>query len=274
MAADVREPVALTIAGSDSSGGAGLQADLKTFASMGVYGASVITAVTAQNTTGVQGVSVVDVGVVVQQLDSVLDDLRVVAVKTGMLASAAIVTAVADRLSPVAGLWLVVDPVMVATSGDQLLNDDAVATYLATLLPRADLVTPNLPEAARLLSVGEATTLDACVAQAKALVALGCRAVLLKGGHGAGPEVVDVYCRGNTVELFRHPRILTRNTHGTGCTLSAAITASLVKGMELRDAVASGIDYVSQALQSGSHLQFGAGHGPVDHLFALRRSNC
>ncbi len=273
MAVAPRMPVALTIAGSDSSAGAGIQADLKTFAAFGVYGASVITALTAQNTVGVQGVSVVDADFVLRQLDSVFADLHVVAAKTGMLATASIVAAVGDRLTAVADLQLVVDPVMVATSGDQLLSDDAIDTYLAKLLPRACLVTPNLPEAARLLRCPEALTLAAAVAQAKSLLALGCRAVLLKGGHGAGPEIVDVFCTAEGVEIFAHPRIATRNTHGTGCTLSAAVTAALVEGASLRDAVATAVDYVFKALEAARHHRLGAGHGPVDHQFALHRGN-
>ena len=271
MQGDRRRPVALTIAGSDSSGGAGIQADLKTFAAFGVYGASVVTALTAQNTIGVQGVSVVDRSFVVRQIESVVSDLRVTAVKTGMLATSGIVSAVAERLLALPALHLVVDPVMVATSGDQLLTDEAVATYLAELLPHATLVTPNLPEAARLLRSSEATSVDACVSQAKALIALGCGAVLLKGGHGTGQEIVDVFCTCAGVELFTHPRVVTRNTHGTGCTLSAAITALLATDHSLRDAVAAGIDFVSNALQSGKDFQLGAGYGPVDHQFALRR---
>ncbi len=277
MGRETRWPTALTIAGSDSSGGAGIQADLKTFAAFGVYGASCITALTAQNTTGVQAVSVVDPAFVVSQLDSVLADLNVVAVKTGMLANASIVAAVAARLKRETSLLLVVDPVMIATSGDQLLTDDAVSTYLDRLLPLATLVTPNLPEAARLLGVAEARTVDESIDQAKALVARGCRAVLLKGGHASGTEIVDILCTGggsgSGVDLFRHPRVVTHNTHGTGCTLSAAITAALVERMPLNAAVAKGIDFVGRAVLSGALMQIGRGHGPVDHQFALRPSN-
>ena len=267
-AADRREPVALTIAGSDSSGGAGIQADLKTFAALGVYGASVITALTAQNTVGVQGVSVVDATFVVQQIDSVLSDLRVVAAKTGMLATAPIVTSVAQRLDAVPDILLVVDPVMVATSGDVLLTEDAIATYRSRLLPRAALVTPNLPEAARLLGTKLAHGVDECIGQARRLNDLGCRAVLLKGGHSTGAEIVDVlrFADGE-LHLFRHPRIDTPNTHGTGCTLSAAVTAGLARGLPLRDAVATGIDYLAAALAHGANRSIGAGHGPVDHMY-------
>lgn len=269
--ADLRRPVALTIAGSDSSGGAGIQADLKTFTAMGIYGASVITALTAQNTVGVQSVLAVDTEFVVRQLESVMSDLRVAAAKTGMLATAPIVAAVADRLSAMPQLALVVDPVMVATSGDMLLEADAVATYRARLLPRADLVTPNLPEAARLLGTKEALSVADVIAQAKGLIALGCRAVLLKGGHGAGDEIVDVLAQGDKITEIRHARIRTRNTHGTGCTLSAAITAELARGLGLAEAVQSGIAFLTGALASGATEEIGAGHGPVDHTFMIRR---
>jgi len=267
---DPREAVALTIAGSDSSGGAGIQADLKTFSALGVYGASVITALTAQNTTGVQGVSAVDAAFVTAQLDSVLSDLRVVAAKTGMLATAPIARAVAERLRAWPDIALVVDPVMVATSGDVLLADDAIAVYRSELLPRATLVTPNLPEAARLLDEPVAATVEACIRQAKQLSAVGGCAALVKGGHGGGDEIVDVLCAGTEVTLFRHPRIDTPNTHGTGCTLSAAIAAYIAQGLDLRGAVAASVDYLTKALSSGAARKIGAGHGPVDHLFAVR----
>ncbi len=268
--ADLRRPVALTIAGSDSSGGAGIQADLKTFTALGIYGASVLTALTAQNTVGVQAVSVVDPAFVMRQLDSVISDLRVVAAKTGMLATAPIVAGVANRLKTLPEIALVVDPVMVATSGDMLLSPDAVAVYRAHLLPRAELVTPNLPEAARLLGVAEARSVTDAVMQAKGLIALGCRAVLVKGGHGAGDEIVDVLAEGDEITEIRHARIQSVNTHGTGCTLSAAITAELTGGLGLRDAVQTGIDFVSRALASGATEVIGAGHGPVDHTFGTR----
>ena len=270
MSSDIRATVALTIAGSDSSGGAGIQADLKTFAAFGVYGASVITALTAQNTLGVQGVSVVHQEFVLKQLDSVLADLHVVAAKTGMLANSAIVRSVAARLESAPLIKLVVDPVMVATSGDVLLSADAIAVYRAELLPRATLLTPNIPEAARLLDTNEAIGIEQATAQAQALCALGCPAVLLKGGHGSGAEIIDVLCVHTHITYFRHPRIVTVNTHGTGCTLSAAITAALAKGSSLHNAVAIGIDFVSQAVASGSQIRVGAGHGPVDHLVAFR----
>ena len=270
MAADAREPVALTIAGSDPSGGAGIQADLKTFTALGVYGASVITALTAQNTRGVQGVAPVEPAFVGQQLDSVLGDLRVVAAKTGMLATAATAWVVAKRLALVPDVTLVVDPVMVATSGDRLLAEDAIAAYCAELLPRAALLTPNLPEAALLLGDIEAQTVEDCIRQAMALTALGCRAVLVKGGHAASEDVVDVLCDQGEIILFPHRRVATRNSHGTGCTLSAAITALMALGMPLRPAIEGAIEFLSGALVAGAALTFGAGPGPVDHLFRLR----
>lgn len=269
--ADLRRPVALTIAGSDSSGGAGIQADLKTFTALGVYGASVVTALTAQNTVGVQSVFVVDPAFVIRQFDSVVSDLRVVAAKTGMLATAPIVASVAGRLRAMPEIALVVDPVMVATSGDMLLSPDAVSTYRTLLLPRAELVTPNLPEAARLLGVEEARSIADVVSQARGLIALGCRAVLVKGGHGAGDDIVDVLADGDEITEIRHPRIRTQNTHGTGCTLSAAITAELAHGLSVRDAVQSGIAFLTRALASGAGETIGAGHGPVDHTFSTRR---
>ena len=271
VCSESRQPVALTIAGSDSSGGAGIQADLKTFTALGVYGATAVTAVTAQNTLGVQGVAPVEVDFVLRQMDSVLADLRVTAIKTGMLANALIVRAVAGRLVGLPGVPVVVDPVMVATSGDQLLTPDAIEVYRDRLLPLAALVTPNLAEAARLLGVPEAKNVDEAVRHAKALMGTGCRAVLLKGGHGAGDELADILCDADGTTVFRHRRIATRNLHGTGCTLSAAITAHLAMGVPVRSAVEQAIEFLLQALQAGASRDTGKGHGPVDHLFALRK---
>ncbi len=270
MAAVGGDPVALTIAGSDSSGGAGIQADLKTFAVMGVYGACAITALTAQNSLGVQAIMPVEPAFVLAQIDSVLADFNVTAAKTGMLATTAIARAVSARLAARADIKLVVDPVMIATSGAVLLDDEAIAIYLRELLPRATLATPNLPEAARLLGGAEAADVDDAVAQCKALVGLGCAAVLLKGGHGAGAEIVDVLCDEGGVTLFRHRRVDTNNTHGTGCTLSAAITASLATGKARTDAVAEGIEFVTAAVEAGRTLRLGSGHGPVNHMLATR----
>ena len=271
VSGDSRQPVALTIAGSDCSGGAGIQADLKTFTALGVFGASVVTALTAQNTHGVHGVLPIDPHFVLQQLDSVLDDLNVTAIKTGMLANVGVVQAVARRLEFLPDIPVVVDPVMVATSGDLLLAPEAVALYRDNLLPRAALVTPNLIEAARLLGIAEAKGIDDAIGQAKALITSGCRAVLLKGGHGAGDEIVDILCEPGDVAVFRHRRIATRNTHGTGCTLSAAITAHLAMGAPLRLAVEKAIEFLLLAIESGVAHDTGGGHGPVDHLVALRK---
>ena len=267
-----RTAIALTIAGSDSSGGAGIQADLKTFSAYAVYGASVLTALTAQNTHGVSAVEPITPAFVVAQMDAVLCDLHVGAIKTGMLANAAIVEAVARRLHGVSAP-LVVDPVMVATSGDQLLEPDAVAAVKRRLIPLARLITPNLPEAARLLDAPVAASEADAVAQARALLELGSEAVLLKGGHASGREAVDIFCDRSHVERLARPMIDTRNTHGTGCTLSAAIAALLAQGVELRDAVERGKTYVWRALQAGSALGVGGGSGPVDHLFTLRGSS-
>jgi hydroxymethylpyrimidine/phosphomethylpyrimidine kinase len=264
-------PIALTIAGSDSSGGAGIQADLKTFTAFGVYGASVITALTAQNTQGVRSFETVSPAFVVAQMDAVLEDLEVGAIKTGMLATAEIVTAISNRLAAGRQPPLVVDPVMVATSGDALIAPDAVEAVRSKLLPLAALITPNLPEAARLLETKQATTDDEVAAQAKALYALGCRAVLVKGGHGEGDTAVDYLYDGAIVQRFARPRVDTRHTHGTGCTLSAAITALLERGAPLAEAVERAKTFVWQGLQEGRNLRIGHGSGPVDVLYAIRR---
>jgi hydroxymethylpyrimidine/phosphomethylpyrimidine kinase len=264
--------VALTIAGSDSSGGAGIQADLKTFSAFGVYGASVLTALTAQNTRGVQGVEPIRPEFVTMQIRSVLDDLDVGGIKTGMLATGAIVSAVSAELTRRGRIPLVVDPVMVATSGDVLLAPDAIAALKAELFPLAALVTPNLPEAATLLGTAEATSEGDAIAQAKAIAAFGSRAVLVKGGHGHGDEAVDILVIGDEVVRLAAPRVSTEHTHGTGCTLSAAITALLALGLDLREAVRRAKAYVTEALAAGRHLGVGHGHGPVDHLYAIRRA--
>lgn len=268
----MRIPVALTIAGSDSSGGAGIQADLKTFSAFGVYGASALTALTAQNTLGVHGVHAVPPAFVIAQIDAVLSDLSVGAIKTGMLANHAIVTAVADRLGAATGIPLVVDPVMVATSGDNLLDADAIDAVRHRLLPRAMLVTPNIPEAARLLDEPEAEDETGLTRQAQSILAFGPQAVLLKGGHGGGDTATDLLVTANRVITLRQPRIETTATHGTGCTLSAAIAALLASGADLEQAVERAKAYVWKALVSGRDIGIGAGHGPVDHLFAIRRN--
>lgn len=267
----VRTPIALTIAGSDSSGGAGIQADLKTFQAMGVYGASAITALTAQNTQGVRGVELANPQFVAAQISAVMDDLAVDAIKTGMLATADIIRAVVAALDRYPPRPLVVDPVMVATSGDVLLAEDAIASVLADLLPRATLVTPNLPEAARLLGAKDVASEAEAVLQGKELVARGCKAVLVKGGHGEGGTAVDVLVSQDEVVRFERPRIETHNTHGTGCTLSAAIAGLLARGHSLRAAVEVAKAFVWEALVAGRNMDVGRGHGPVDHLVRSRQ---
>ncbi|MGQ0457592.1 MAG: bifunctional hydroxymethylpyrimidine kinase/phosphomethylpyrimidine kinase [Hyphomicrobium sp.] len=266
----VRPPIALTIAGSDPSGGAGIQADFKTFAALGVYGASVITALTAQNTTGVFGVHGVPQDFIRAQFDAVIADLNVGALKTGMLGDAATVRTVAACLNRASHVPAIVDPVMVATSGDALLAADAVAVVRDALLPLATVLTPNLPEAAKLLGAAMAANEDEAVAQGRALVALGAKAALIKGGHGGGAEAVDLLVTSAEVVRFANPRLATKNTHGTGCTLSAAIAAGLAEGRALTDAVSRANAFVWRALASGADRVVGRGCGPVDHHFALR----
>jgi hydroxymethylpyrimidine/phosphomethylpyrimidine kinase len=263
-------PVAVTIAGSDSSGGAGIQADLKTFSALGTYGASVITALTAQNTLGVQGIHDVPPAFIAQQIDSVFSDLAVGAVKVGMLSRTEAIEAVADGLVRHGADRVVLDPVMVATSGDRLLAPDAVAVLRSALIPKALVVTPNLPEAAALadgpVAEDEATMRE----QADAILALGPRAVLVKGGHAHGRESIDLLVeRDGSITRFAAPRITTRNTHGTGCTLSAAIAAELARGATLGDAVAAAKAYVSAAIAAADRLAVGHGTGPVHHFHAL-----
>ena len=230
-------PIALTIAGSDSSGGAGIQADLKTFAALGVYGASVITALTAQNTNGVTGIHQVPADFVAAQIDAVFGDLDVKAVKIGMVAQPSTIDAIAAGLTRWSPKYVVLDPVMVATSGDRLLAMDAVEALRTKLIPRASLITPNLPEAAALLDEPVAASEAAIESQGKRLLAMGCPAVLIKGGHGQGAESTDYLVSGNGITALAAPRIATQNTHGTGCSLSSAIAAGLAKGEELETAV-------------------------------------
>jgi hydroxymethylpyrimidine/phosphomethylpyrimidine kinase len=262
-------PIALSIAGSDPSGGAGIQADLKTFSALGVYGAAVPVALTAQNTRGVEGVYPVPAGFVAAQLSAVFDDLAVDAVKTGMLADAEIAGEVAAALAARGARNLVVDPVMVATSGARLLADTAVAVLREKLFPLASLVTPNLPEAAALTGEAEATDEAAMLAQGRQLLALGPRAVLVKGGHGTGAEAADLLVTANGHRRFAAPRVATKNTHGAGCTLSAAIAAGLAKGLALKEAIAAAKVYVTGALAAADRLHVGHGRGPLHHFHAL-----
>ena len=262
--ADAAHTIVLTIAGSDSGGGAGIQADLKTFARYGVYGPSVITAVTAQNTLGVRGWELVSPALVAAQIDAIAEDLRPAAIKSGMLGDAELVSTVAaairrHRLAP-----YVLDPVMAATSGDALLTSDAISAIVRELFPLASLVTPNLDEVGLLL--GERPhDVAAMERSARALVAEhGARAALVKGGHLAGDDLVDVLFDGVSMRRFSHTRIATSSTHGTGCTLSAAIAAALALSVPLHNAVELGLEYVHKAIASAPGL--GSGHGPLNHF--------
>jgi hydroxymethylpyrimidine/phosphomethylpyrimidine kinase len=259
-------PAALSIAGSDSSGGAGIQADLKTFAALGVYGASVITALTAQNTTGVTGIHPVPADFVTAQLEAVFSDLDIGAVKIGMVADVAIIDAIAATLKRIGPKAIVLDPVMVATSGDRLLARGAVDALKTKLIPLASIITPNLPEAAALLSEGIASSPDAIEAQGRRLLALGAGAVLIKGGHGEGPESIDYLLTANSIETLSAPRIATQNTHGTGCSLSSAIAAGLAKGDDLATAVRNAKAFISAAIASADRFSVGHGHGPIHHF--------
>ena len=260
-------PVALTIAGSDSGGGAGVQADLKTFHAFGVFGTSAVTAVTAQNTLGVTAVHPVPPTVVRAQIDAVAVDLRPRALKTGMLATAELVATVAEAIAAHGLDTYVVDPVMVAASGHRLLEPDAEATLARRLLPLAALVTPNLREAA-LLTGADVTSLAAMREAARHLVKMGAGAALVKGGHLPWGEAADVFWDGDEERVWHRPRIATRHVHGTGCTLSAAVAAGLARGIPLLDAVDAAVDFVARAIASAPGL--GSGGGPINHFAGPR----
>ena len=259
-------PVALTIAGSDSSGGAGIQADLKTFAALGVYGAAVITALTAQNTRGVSAIHAVPPEFVTAQIDAVFGDLDVGAVKIGMVAQLSTIEAIAASLKRYSPKHVVLDPVMVATSGDGLLATDAVDALRTKLIPRASLITPNLPEAAALLGEGVASRAADIERQGKRLLAMGCPAVLIKGGHGAGTESVDYLIEAKRIVALAAPRLATKNTHGTGCSLSSAIAAHLAKGEAMESAVRNAKTWISAAIAAADRLSVGHGRGPIHHF--------
>jgi hydroxymethylpyrimidine/phosphomethylpyrimidine kinase len=262
-------PIALTIAGSDSSGGAGIQADLKTFTAFGVYGASVITALTAQNTLGVAGIHHVPADFVTAQLDAVFSDLDVDAVKIGMVAQPATIAAIVAGLERWSPRHVVLDPVMVASSGDRLLDRGAVEALRTGLIPRASLITPNLPEAAALLDEAVAESRAAIESQGRRLLAMGCRMVLIKGGHGQGAESIDYLVGGDGVTTLTAPRIATRNTHGTGCSLSSAIAAGLARGEQPETAVRHAKTWISAAIAAADRLDVGRGHGPIHHFHRL-----
>ncbi|HEX7069663.1 MAG TPA: bifunctional hydroxymethylpyrimidine kinase/phosphomethylpyrimidine kinase [Rhodothermales bacterium] len=264
-----RLPVALTIAGSDSGGGAGIQADIKSMQANGVFAASVITAITAQNTRAVTAAYELPIDLIEAQIDAVFDDIKVDAVKTGMLSSTAIIEAVSGRLASRSTAPLVVDPVMISKSGYALLREDAIEALKSRLLPLATLITPNVHEAEHLSGLTIRNEADARSA-ARRLHEMGPQAVLVKGGHLEGTsESVDVLFDGADFQTFTAPRIHTRHTHGTGCTYASAIAAHIARGLPLPDAIAAAKEYVTEAIRNG--LEIGGGHGPVDHFYFLAR---
>ena len=256
----------LIVAGSDSGGGAGIQADIKTVTMLDGFAATAITALTAQNTRGVSGIHQVPAEFVIAQIDAVFSDLAVDAVKIGMVAQLATIDAIAAGLARWSPRHVVLDPVMVATSGDRLLAADSVEALRTKLIPRAALITPNLPEAAALLDEPVAASADAIERQGKRLLAMGCPAVLIKGGHGQGSESIDHLVRASGTIALPAPRVTTQNTHGTGCSLSSAIAAGLAKGAELETAVRNAKDFVSAAIASADRFSVGHGHGPIHHF--------
>ncbi|MGQ7847229.1 bifunctional hydroxymethylpyrimidine kinase/phosphomethylpyrimidine kinase [Granulosicoccus sp. 3-233] len=263
-------PAAMTIAGSDSGGGAGVQADLKAFSALGVYGASTITALTAQNTRAVNAIHEVPAEFVRQQMETVLSDIRIDAIKIGMLANVDIIRTISEVLEQHPAIPVVLDPVMVAKSGDSLLHTEAIDALRHYLFPRATLITPNLPEAALLLGNGkEAGDLADMEAQAARLAEMGSACVLLKGGHLNSTDCTDLLLQNGQLQRFTQPRIQTGNTHGTGCTLSSAIAAELARGASVSDAVQAAEIYVHAAIIRADELQIGSGHGPVHHFHAL-----
>ncbi|MEP5759918.1 MAG: bifunctional hydroxymethylpyrimidine kinase/phosphomethylpyrimidine kinase [Litoreibacter sp.] len=265
-------PNVLSIAGSDPSGGAGIQADLKTISANGAFAMAAVTALTAQNTQGVSGIHLVPPAFVQSQIATVFEDIRVDAVKIGMIATADIAQAVAEALSE-RDVPIVLDPVMIAKGGASLLQPDAIAMLRETLLPAATVLTPNLPEAAHLLDTATAKTRGEMEAQGRALCTLGPAAVLLKGGHLEGSESPDCLVSQDTVTWFEGPRTSTRNTHGTGCTLSSAIAAQVAKGGDMISAVAAAKSYVMMAITHSDTLSVGSGHGPTHHFANLYPSS-
>lgn len=262
--------IALTIAGSDSGGGAGIQADLKTFSALGAFGCSVIAALTAQNTKAVTAIMDIPPSFVAEQIDAVFSDISVSAVKIGMLNSAAIIDVVADRLQRYKPQWIVVDPVMVAKSGDRLLHEDAVNSLRDRLLPLATLITPNLPEAADLLGIDMPTNREKMYEAASALLALGSQSVLIKGGHLSGassPDLLLSTSTPNAARWFESERAHTKNTHGSGCTLSSAIAALLPRYRDIDKAVAHAKSYIQNAINNADKLNVGSGHGPLHHFY-------
>ena len=267
-----KTPIVLTVAGSDSGGGAGIQADIKTISATGSYACSVITALTAQNTQGVFGVLPVDPSFIEQQFDAVFSDIAVDVVKIGMLGDAKTIQTVANALKKHQPKHIVLDPVMVATSGDLLLANTAISTLISELIPLATVITPNIPEALALLAKDhcEAPIDNAqSVALCQQLLALGSYSVLVKGGHQTGELSTDYWMSATDQKNFSTTRIHTKNTHGTGCSLSSAIASYLAQGYELSDAINSAKQYISSAIAEADSLNIGSGSGPVHHFFAL-----
>ncbi|MEM7619724.1 MAG: bifunctional hydroxymethylpyrimidine kinase/phosphomethylpyrimidine kinase [Pseudomonadota bacterium] len=265
-------PIAVTIAGSDSSGGAGIQADLKTFSAFQVYGASVITALTAQNTQGVTAIHVPPTDFVRAQMDAVFQDLDVSAVKIGMLAQADIITAVVDALDELYTGPIVLDPVMVATSGDSLIDEDAEYALKTKLIPKANVITPNLMESVRLIGCPYAKTEEDMTEQLSALMSLKPKSVLLKGGHLEGSDMaLDLFFDGQEIKRYEMLRIKTADLHGTGCTLSSAIAANLAKGFSLQQAIKTAKEYITEAIKHAHLLDVGQGAGPVHHRSLMSR---
>jgi hydroxymethylpyrimidine/phosphomethylpyrimidine kinase len=260
--------IALTIAGSDSGGGAGIQADLKTFSARRVYGCSVITAVTAQNTTAVTALHPIPVDVITAQIEAVISDLDVKAIKIGMLGMPDVIVAVGKALQNFEGP-IVVDPVMVAKSGAVLLPEEAISALREILLPRATLLTPNIPEAAQLLGMPEKFNKYTLLEQGKALLGYGSHAVLMKGGHGSANICTDWLITSGSTEKFECERIATKNTHGTGCTYSSAITANLARGESIQFAVKNAHNWLNTAIRRSDELSVGQGHGPVHHFHEI-----
>ncbi len=265
-------PITLTIAGSDSGGGAGIQADIKAISATGGYACSVITALTAQNTMGVHGILPIDIDFIAQQLDAIFTDLNVKAVKIGMLADSNIIKIVAEKLKQYQPAHIVLDPVMVATSGDLLLRQDAIQSLIDNLLPLATVITPNLPEAAALTNQPVPSTAEEIEALIVRLKSLNTDAILLKGGHHhADDHATDFLITANEQQAFTVIRHKTENTHGTGCTLSSAIASYLAQGNDLHAAVSRAKDYITAAIQHADALKIGHGHGPVNHFYALNK---
>ncbi len=265
-------PIAMAIAGSDSSGGAGIQADIKVMSALGVFATTAITALTAQNTMAVEGIYAITPNFVQQQITTVWDDMPISAVKIGMLGTADMTEIVAKTLQSVHAQNIVVDTVMVAKSGDRLLQRDAVQSLIQTLIPIADVITPNIPEACDILGISHIDTISHMYKSAEKLLYMGCKAVLLKGGHMPGDVLTDVYMDTHTTFSMKNPRIYTHNTHGTGCSLSSAIAAYLAKGVPIHKAVKNAITYITEAVKHADKLGknnkgIGNGNGPIYHFY-------